>query len=58
VIDGDTANPLNQRLPPDAAAGARVGPAAATSFAGGAHTCFACHEVVKSRDLVFNRYAP
>ena len=22
------------------------------------NTCFACHEVVKARDLVFNRYAP
>jgi Cytochrome P460 len=22
------------------------------------NTCFACHEIVKSRDLVFNRYAP
>jgi hypothetical protein len=23
-----------------------------------AQTCFACHEIVKTRDLVFNRYAP
>jgi hypothetical protein len=23
-----------------------------------AHTCFACHEIVKARDFVFNRYAP
>jgi hypothetical protein len=21
-------------------------------------TCFPCHEIVKARDLVFNRYAP
>ena len=23
-----------------------------------AHTCFSCHEIVKARDFVFNRYAP
>ena len=23
-----------------------------------AHTCFSCHEIVKGRDFVFNRYAP
>ena len=22
------------------------------------NTCFPCHEIVKARDLVFNRYAP
>jgi len=22
------------------------------------NTCFACHQVVKARDFVFNRYAP
>ena len=22
------------------------------------NACFACHEIVKSRDFVFNRYAP
>jgi hypothetical protein len=22
------------------------------------NTCFSCHQVVKSRDFIFNRYAP
>jgi hypothetical protein len=41
-------------MPPPARAAGLPEP---QSFTGGAHTCFACHEVVKSHDLVFNHYA-